>query len=106
MPKTCTFTEKTYSVTARFSRRDNPEGTAPEWGELKPVSLLVTQRDQAYKGRPAGYIVMVSVVGFDWAEYSGADWSREFQTFTVEEYRMQIASGWTPDGIKGVFANA
>jgi len=33
-------------VTARFSRRDNEDGTAPEWGDWQQVTLYLRRRDK------------------------------------------------------------
>jgi hypothetical protein len=103
--KQYTFTTKDVQAVAQFSNHDGPHGPC-QWSPPKAVTLRVVSRNEALKyGRitePAGAIIQISVMDFDWAEYRGvADWDSEFKEFMAEEYRMRILSGWTPEGICG-----
>lgn len=79
-------------VVARFSRRDNEDGDAPDWSPPKNVTLRIQRRTktvrQGKRVYPAGQIISVYVTDFDWAEY--AEDQYENGTFMAEEYRMQI----------------
>jgi hypothetical protein len=105
-----TFTTTFEKVTAKFSNHDGPH--EPCYGEPKEVTLRVVRRDQPLKmgkrTQPAGYITNVSVVEFDWAEYSQVDWQAtdpseaeaydddSLGEWMAEEWRMCILKGWTP----------
>ena len=92
-----TFTEERVQAVVRFSKHDGPRH--PCYGTPQEVTLVVQRRVQALKPDPANYIVLVYVADKQWAEYSAASWSAEAKEFMVEEYRMLIVSGWTPEGI-------
>jgi hypothetical protein len=81
-------------VIARFAKRDNEDGDAPDYGQPKTVTLIVQRREKTLKrGRqvyPAGQIVLIAVRDFGWAEYSEDDYSPEYNEFLCEEYRMKI----------------
>jgi hypothetical protein len=82
-------------VLARFAKRDNEDGDAPDWGEPKVVSLYVLKAEKDYKKgkkiiRPMGSIIELAVNEFGWASYEEDDFCEEYNEFLVEEYRMQI----------------
>jgi hypothetical protein len=93
-----TFTTTEEKCVARFSSHDGAH--SPCYTKPKEVTLRVVRRDQPLKvGRktyPAGYITNVSVVDFNWAEYSGDMWDEDSSEFMAEEWRMSIISGWKP----------
>jgi hypothetical protein len=105
-----TFTTTEEKVIAKFSSHDGAH--APCYGKPQEVTLRVVRRNQPLKvGKrtyPAGYITNLSVNGMNWAEYTGDDWQAtdpveaaaygdtSLGEFMVEEYRMCILSGWTP----------
>ena len=66
-----------------LSRRDNEEGTAPEWRPPEIVTLYVKRRD-------SGEIITLAILDFAWAEYRQANYSPKFDEWLNEEYRMRI----------------
>jgi hypothetical protein len=80
-------------VRAKFARRDNEEGDAPDWGPVKTVTLNVMRRDKAIKHRgvvhPVGELTSLTVKDFDWAEYDQRSYCEDGE-FLAEEYRMKI----------------
>lgn len=90
-------------VMAQFAKRDNAEGTGPECGAPRPVTLLVTRRETnlpraKHPGQFAGDILTVIVEEFNWAEYGHEAYCGDNHWLT-ENYRMQILSlvGLLPD---------
>lgn len=86
-------------VIARFARRDNEEGSAPDYGEPTPVTLEVTRRKKTIKHGGVSYLEgdlqSVYVKDFGWADYSERDYDTEFHEFLAEEWRMEIVKiGW------------
>lgn len=86
---------------ARFARRDDVTGSAPEWKDYveEVVTLSVVVRGTRVGRQPAGWILNVFVAGgvqpashsdrIEWAEYSEADYGGNGE-FLVEEWRMQL----------------
>jgi hypothetical protein len=84
-------------VRARFARRDNFDGDAPDWQESKMVTLMVHIRDGTKRltkrilPLPVSHNnISVTVLDFEWAEYGSEDYCPESNEFLVEDYRMQI----------------
>ena len=92
---------------ARFAKRDNRAGTAPEWSDYPAgiYKFAITLRDKPYKNRPKGEILSITPidgepgwVGADaWAEYTEASYCGNGE-FLIEEYRMQLVSVAEPGG--------
>ena len=80
-------------VRARFARRDNEAGDAPDWGPPKDVSLYIQRRpvNVRYGKRLllAGEIITLTPKEFSWAEYGMQDYCGDGE-FEEEEYRMKI----------------
>jgi hypothetical protein len=74
---------------ARFARRDNEEGTAPDWSEKRSVTLFVRLREKPFKNHPAGEILELTPERMDWASYSERDYVG-WGEFLAEEWRMQL----------------
>lgn len=77
-------------VLAKFSTRDNADGSAPDYGEPKEVTLSVYRRLKAFKNQPAGYLLIVTPNDFAWAEHRQEDYDTRFNEFVTENYRMSI----------------
>lgn len=74
---------------ARFARRDNAEGTGPEWSAPEWVTLYVALREKPMRDHPKGEILTLTPEGKEWAEYGESDYCGEGE-FLCEEYRMQL----------------
>jgi len=78
-------------VRAQFARRDNEEGTAPDWRAPQEVTLGVKRypasRKRGQLTQPV--VTQIWVTDFDWAEYTSDDYCGNGE-FLAEEYRMRI----------------
>jgi hypothetical protein len=78
---------------AKFAKRDNAEGTAPDWSDPTVVTLDVVLRERDVKvfGRQhyAGEIIRISVYGLNWCDYGPEDFGAD-NVFETEEWRMQL----------------
>jgi hypothetical protein len=93
------------TVVVELARRDNEEGTAPDWHKPQTETIYVQRRDKPFKGRgsygksePKGYLLILTLQNGSWAEYRMDDWSPEFATFNCEEYYMHVIS-WNGNAI-------
>jgi hypothetical protein len=78
------------TVKAKFSRRDNEEGTGPDWGPELTVKLFVERRKDALKNHPAGELVAMAPEDMAWAMYVERDYDETYDEWLCEEYRMKI----------------
>jgi hypothetical protein len=65
-------------VLARFARRDNEDGDAPDWGKSRIVTLVIERRQKSLprarqRGEFTGDILTMNVKDFSWAEYGAVD---------------------------------
>src|SRR5262249_36514039 len=65
-------------VLARFAKRDNEAGDAPDWSEPREVTLAIERREKnllraKHRGQIAGDILTMNVRDFNWAEYGERD---------------------------------
>ncbi len=84
-------------VLARFARRDNEEGSGPDWSEPREVTLVIERRQKSlprakWPGQFAGDVLTMYVKNFEWAEYGGAAQGdgEYINDWDAEEYRMEI----------------
>ena len=84
-------------VRARFAKRDNEAGDAPDWSHPREVTLHIERRSKSLSrakrhGDFAGDLLAMNVEDFGWAEY-GAHHQCEgefINQYLAEEYRMDV----------------
>lgn len=83
------------TAVVELARRDNEEGTAPDWKKAQTITLYVQRRDKPYKRdryriEPKGHLIILTIAGGAWAEYHLDDWSEQFATFGFDDWHMHI----------------
>lgn len=85
-------------VRYRLSKRDNKEGTAPEYDPWTEGTLYLVRREKPLpkrikrtrKSQEVGSIITLAIRDIGWADYSEDDYDPEYNEWLAEEYRMQI----------------